>query len=303
MPDLSKYKIFKQWLAITVGCILSALGYVVFIIPLNFFEGGVIGLGFLAKHITGLPIIGIVSLSITMVIFAFAAKKMGKSFGARSLYAIILSNVLLDVFTLWKKSIYPGTISDDMLLNGFYGGIIIGFGMGLVFYNGASTGGADALAQIMKRFRQVPIGRTLISIDIFVLSLATYFAVMEFGFPEGLVKIMYSFIFIFIQIKVADTVLNGLNASQQILIISDKPEEIKQAIFERLGRGITFYKGIGAYTGEERITLSTVIPTKETPIVRRIVEQIDPASFVIIQDVHQVFGEGFEKLYHKSAKK
>jgi len=281
----------KTWIYITFGSVISALGYVLFILPMNMVEGGVTGLGIIMKNITGLPIVGVTSLAITAVIFVIAFKILGRSFGTKSVYAAIVSNVLIDVFMLMK---FP-PITDDILLAAFYGGAIVGFGLGIIYYSGASTGGADATAQILWKLHNTPLGRTLITIDIFVLGLATIVFI-------PLEQIMYSLIFIFIEIKVIDMVLNGVRANQRILIITDKPKKISDFILTKMNRGLTLFQGVGGFTGEKKMMLTSVVPKKEIPEIRRIISSIDKKAFVIIQDIHQVYGEGFDPL-PKSKKK
>lgn len=280
------------WIMITIGAVLAAGGYVIFILPLDMVEGGVTGLGIIAQHLTGLPIVGTTSMAITAVVFVIAAKILGKSFGARSIYAMILMNVLIDLFLILKIE----QITDKILLAAFYGGGVVGVGLGMIYYFGASTGGSDATAQILWKLKKIPIGRTMIVIDIIVLGAAALIFV-------PLEQIMYSMIFIFVQIKAIDMVLNGIQTNQRVLMVTDKPDEIKEAIFHRLRRGLTLFVGHGGYTGVERYTLTTVLPRKEVPEVRRIVAENDDKAFVIVQDVHSVYGEGFEPLPLTRAKK
>ncbi len=276
------------WILITFGAILSAAGYVIFILPRHMVEGGVTGIGIVVKHITGLPIVGTSSLVITGFVFIIAFKILGKGFGAKSIYATILMNITLDIFLIVKIPTAPG----DNLLAAIYGGGIVGFGLGLIYISGASTGGSDAIAQILWKLKKIPIGKTLIVIDIFVLGTAS---IIFIPFES----IMYSMIFIFVEIKVIDMVLNGINASQRIMILTDKPDEMKEVILSSLNRGITIFKGIGAYSGKEKLVLTSVVPKKKIPVIRRIIASIDERAFVIVQDVHQVYGEGFEPLPEK----
>jgi len=197
-------------------------------------------------------------------------------------------NITLDVLLIAKIPISPG----DNLLAAIYGGGIVGFGLGLIYFSGASTGGSDAIAQILWKLKKIPIGKTLIIIDIFVLGTAS---IIFIPFES----IMYSMIFIFVEIKVIDMVLNGINASQRIMILTDNPDEMKEAILSSLNRGITIFKGIGAYSGNEKLVLTSVVPKKKIPVIRRIIASIDERAFVIVQDVHQVYGEGFEPLPEK----
>lgn len=273
------------WVVITIGCVLAAGGYVTFILPMNMVEGGVTGLGIIAQHMTGLPIVGSTSLIITAVVFVFATKILGKGFGAKSIYATILMNVLIDLFLIFKVS----KVTDDMLLAAFYGGAIVGLGLGLVYFSGASTGGADALGQVFWSLKRIPISRTLIAIDVVVLGAATLLFI-------PLEQVMYSMIFIYIEIKVIDMVLNGIRANQRVMIVTDDPDTMKKAIFDSLRRGLTIFTGHGGYSGTERYMLTTVLPIKDIPKIRRIVSHVDEKAFVIIQDIHQVYGEGFEPL-------
>jgi uncharacterized membrane-anchored protein YitT (DUF2179 family) len=288
---IEMHREIKTWIYITFGSVVSALGYVLFILPMNMVEGGVTGLGIIMKNITGLPIVGTTSLIITAFIFVIAFKILGRSFGAKSIYAAIISNILIDLFMLLKLP----QITDDILLAAFYGGAIVGFGLGIIYYSGASTGGADATAQILWKLHNIPLGKTLIVIDLFVLSLATIVFI-------PLEQIMYSLVFIFIEIKVIDMVLNGIKANQRILIITDKPKKISDFILTKMNRGLTLFQGVGGFTGENKIMLTSVVPKKEIPEIRRIVSSIDTKAFVIIQDIYQVYGEGFDPL-PKSKKK
>lgn len=283
-------KIWWEWVVITIGAVISAVGYVVFILPMDMVEGGVTGIGIIVKHLTGLPIVGLSSMVVTGFVFFFAIRILGKGFGAKSIYATILMNVLIDLFSILKLSI--NLDSGDILLAAFYGGASVGLGLGLIYFAGASTGGADGLGQILWKLKKIPIGRTLVIIDIFVLSAAAIIFI-------PIKNIMYSMIFIYVEIKVIDMVLNGLRANQRIMIVTDFPDKMKKALFSKLSRGLTIFNGVGGYSGKERFMLTSVLPKKNIPEIRRLIAEVDEKSFVIIQDIHQVYGEGFEKLPEK----
>lgn len=273
------------WLVIICGAVLSAGGYVVFILPMKMVEGGVTGIGIIAQQLTGLPIVGLTSIVITAFVFFIATRYLGKGFGAKSIFAMVLMNMLIDLFLIIKIP----RLTDDMLLAAFYGGAIVGLGLGLIYFAGGSTGGADALGQILWKTKRIPIGRTLIVIDVIVLGAATIIFI-------PLEQIMYSLIFIYVEIKVIDMVLNGIRSNQRVMIITNEAEELKMALFNSLGRGLTVFKGLGGYTDTERTMLTMVLPEKNIPEVRRIISHVDPKAFVIIHDVDQVYGEGFEAL-------
>lgn len=295
-----------SWLWITFGTLLSSFGYVIFILPLNLFEGGVTGLGIIIAKFLGnlfadgrmLPVVGVISWTLTLLIFAASLRIMGKSFGARSIYSTTLLYFSMDIF-LWLLQSYGYDVKirqlldHELLVASIYGALAIGTGMAIVFNEGAATGGADALAQVVRKLKHIPVGKTLLVSDSVVLFIGFFtFADAMVGFKT----MMYSFIFIFIQARTLDAVLNGFKANQLVMIITDKPEVIKNRIFTELSRGVTEYKSYGGFSKVEKTTLATVIGKNRVPALRRLIADADPDSFVVIQDTAMVYGEGFETL-------
>ncbi|MDD2998856.1 MAG: YitT family protein [Candidatus Riflebacteria bacterium] len=295
-----------SWLWITFGTLLSSFGYVLFILPLNLFEGGVTGLGIIAAKFLGnifadgrmLPVVGVISWTLTLIIFAASVRVLGKSFGARSIYSTSLLYFSMDIF-LWYLQSHGYDVKirqlldQELLVASIYGALAIGTGMAIVFNEGAATGGADAMAQVVRKLKHVPVGKTLLVTDSIVLFIGFFtFSDAMVGFKT----MMYSFIFIFIQAHTLDTVLNGFRANQLVMIITDKPEQIKKMIFMELSRGVTEYKSYGGFSGIEKTTLATVLSKNRVPALRRLIAEADPESFVVIQDTALVYGEGFETL-------
>ncbi len=295
-----------SWLWITLGTLLSSFGYVLFILPLNLFEGGVTGLGIIAAKFLGslfadgrmLPVVGLVSWTLTIIIFAASIRVLGKAFGAKSVYSTSLLYFSMDIFLWYLQSRgydvkIRQLLDHELLVASIYGALAIGTGMAIVFNEGAATGGADALAQVVRKLRHIPVGKTLLVTDTVVLTIGFFtFSDMMVGFRT----MMYSFIFIFIQSRTLDAVLNGFRANQLVMIITDKPKAIKELIFTELSRGVTEYKSYGGFSGVEKTTLATVIGRNRVPTLRRLIADADPDSFVVIQDTEQVYGEGFETL-------
>ncbi len=295
-----------SWLLVTLGTLLSAVGYVIFILPLNLFEGGVTGLGIIVAKVLGklfadgkiLPITGITSWILTLIIFSIAIRILGRSFGAKSLYATTLLYFLMDTM-LWvlQKTGYDKSISlvfsTDLLVAAIYGALLIGIGMALVFNEGAATGGGDAFCQMVRKKFHIPIGRTMLTMDTVVLSMGFFtFDSRMVGFKT----MMYSFIYIFISTQVLDTVLNGFRANQLVVINTGTPDELKKAIYEYISRGVTEYKAMGGFSGKKRTILETVISRKSVPRLRRLISELDPSAFVIVQNTEQVYGLGFDEL-------
>ncbi|HQB81864.1 MAG TPA: YitT family protein [Candidatus Rifleibacterium sp.] len=295
-----------SWLWITLGTLLSSFGYVLFILPLNLFEGGVTGLGIIVAKFLGslfadgrmLPVVGMVSWTLTIIIFAASIRVLGKAFGAKSVYSTSLLYFSMDILLWYLQSRgydikIRQLLDQELLVASIYGALAIGTGMAIVFNEGAATGGADALAQVVRKLRHIPVGKTLLATDTIVLTIGF------FTFSDAMVgfrTMMYSFIFIFIQARTLDAVLNGFRANQLVMIITSRPDAIKELIFTELSRGVTEYKSYGGFSGVEKTTLATVIGRNRVPTLRRLIADADPDSFVVIQDTAQVYGEGFETL-------
>lgn len=306
MTVKSQENSLTSWLLVTFGTLLSAAGYVIFILPLNLFEGGVTGLGIIFAKLLGklfadgrmLPITGVTSWVLTLIIFAVAIKILGRSFGAKSVYATTLLYFSMDIF-LWLLQCmgYDKSIklifATDLLVAAIYGALLIGVGMAIIFNEGAATGGGDAFCQIMRKKFHIPVGRTMLVTDSLVLFLGFFtFESRIVGFKT----IMYSFIYIFICVLVLDTVLNGFRANQLVVINTDKPEDLKKAIYDYISRGITEYQAVGGFSGKKRTILEMVISKKQVPSLRRIISELDSTAFVIVQNTEQVYGLGFDDL-------
>ncbi len=272
------------WLSVVAGAVISSYGYAALVMPNDMLEGGVLGLGFLARRLFGLPA-GTTSLVISLVVFVVGVKVLGRSFGLRTVVGVAVASASLDFFT---EVLQIQPLTTDPILAAFYGGAICGLGLAMVYAWGAATGGSDALAQIVLKLWQVPVGRTLLVVDAVVLGLAIF----SYG-PE---RVMYSMLMIFVELKLIDLILVGAKASQRVLIVSRHHAEIKERILRDLRRGVTTYDAHGGFSGEERQVIATVAPRRSLPALRRLVNEVDPDAFMVVQDVRQVFGRGFDAL-------
>jgi uncharacterized membrane-anchored protein YitT (DUF2179 family) len=244
-----------------------------------------------------LPIVGLVSWSLTILILMLPYRIWARLLAPKSVYSTSRCFFLGSFLWFFQSRGYDVRIREllghELLVASIYGALSIGAGMAIVFNEGAATGGADALAQVVRKLRHIPVGKTLLVTDSIVLAIGFFtFSDSMIGFKT----MMYSFIFFFIQARTLDAVLNGFRANQQVTIITDHPEEIKKLVFSELSRGVTEYKAYGGYSGVEKTTLVTVVGRSRVPALRKLIAQVDPASFVIVQDTAQVYGEGFEAL-------
>ncbi|CDF57704.1 YitT family protein [Thermobrachium celere] len=279
-------KAVKEYVLITLGIFLVAVGIYYFLVPSDLAAGGVSGLAIVInKFFPAIPV-GLLMLGMNIVLFIIAFIVIGSNFGAKTIY----SSLGLSAMIWCLERIYPISqpIVDDLLLQLLFGILISGIGMGIVFNQNASTGGTDIIAKIINKFFHIDIGKSLLLSD-FLITLA---AGLTFGPKIG----MYALLGVVINGLVIDNVIQGLNVCKQVTIISEKSEEIKKYIIEELGRGVTIYDGRGAYTGEKKEVLMTIISRKEFIRLREYIKELDKRAFISVSNVHEVLGEGFTEI-------
>ena len=275
----SLYEIIK----IAVGCALFALGFDLFLAPNALNAGGLTGLAMLVVHILGRGSVGTITALMNLPLFALAGVKIGKKFFFGSLFGMGLSALTLDLFAA-----LPVPVTEP-LIGGLYGGVICGIGLGIVFVSGVSTGGSDIIVRLLKlRYRNVPIGMITICFDAVVAILTG----VVFG---NISLVLYSGVAIFVSGKVLDAVVYSFDYSKVALIISKEHEKVAGAIMEKLERGVTYLKGEGAYTGSETKVILTAVKRQQLADLKQLVVDIDPDAFVILQESHQVLGDGFSR--------
>ena len=274
-----------QWaidaVKIIAGCALFGFGFSVFLAPAGLNAGGVSGIGMIFVEFFHVGSVGSFVAVVNIPLFAFAAFLLGKKFFIGSFVGMALLSVFIDLFAL----IPP--IELDPLLCALYGGAIAGAGLGMVFVCGASTGGTDIVVRILKmRWKNIPIGRISIIIDMTVAALTGIVF-------HNVASALYSGVAIFVTGKVIDVVVYSFDYSKVALIISDNYKEIADQISVQLDRGATFLKGEGSFTGENRTVVLTAVKKQQLAELKSLVAEIDPKAFVIVQEAHQVLGDGF----------
>lgn len=281
MQKKSAVDVFKQYVLIVVGCVLYSAGFEFFFYPNDIIVGGVTGIAMIINYLTNLPI-GVLIIVMNIPLFALAWKRFGLSFMIASLVGMLLSSALVDVFALLHF-----VWTDNLLLACIYGGVVKGFGLGLVYLAAATTGGVDIMAKFVRqKYPYINFGTIILVMDALVIST---FAVVFDKF-EGA---MYAIIAMFIVTKVIDAVLYGIGVSKVCYIISNKNDQIKNEITQQLQRGVTLLRGEGAYTGEEKKVILCVIKRHQIADIRRIVRAIDANAFIIVTEAKDVFGSGF----------
>lgn len=268
---------------ITLGCALFGIGFNLFLAPNNLNAGGLSGLAMVLVHLIGKGSVGTITMLMNIPLFLLAGVKIGKKFFVGSLLGMFLSSVFLDAFAFLPV---PET---EPLIGALYGSVISGVGFGLVFMTGASTGGSDIVVRLLKyRYRSVPIGFICTCFDVVVVTLS------GIVFKEVSVT-LYSGVAIFVVGRVIDAVVYKFDYSKVALIISKDHETIAKEIGRQLDRGATYLKGQGSYTGAETKVVLTAVKRQQVADLKQIVSEIDPDAFVIMQEAHQVLGDGFSR--------
>lgn len=272
-----------DYLGIGVGCLVTAAGLVWFLVPNKIAAGGVSGLATVIFHVFQLPV-GLTMLAFNIPLFIMGVKQLGFFFGIKSLYGTILLSVMVDFLEPRTT-----TLTADPLLASLYGGITIGIGLAIVFRYKGSTGGTTLAAQLINaKLPQISIGKSLLVVDFLVILIA--------GLVFNLELALYATIAIFITAKAIDVFQEGMGYAKACYIISEKADEIAQVVMNDLNRGATLLQGYGAYTGEKRQVLMSVVSRAELSQLKEVVIKVDPKAFVIVTDAHEALGEGFKNL-------
>ncbi|NLJ99273.1 MAG: YitT family protein [Tissierellia bacterium] len=276
------YKLIVSLLGLTIGVFLLAVGLVLFLEPNTIAPGGVTGFAIAFKKIINIPIY-ITNLLINVPLFILGVIILGKSFGWKTLYATIL-------LSLFLKIIPERVVTTDLLLASIFGGVVSGIGLGLVFKAGGTTGGTDLAGSILNKFfPSLSTANFMMAIDILVVAFA--------GIVDSKVETsFYSIISLYLTVKVIDLILEGMGYLKGFLIITNKTERVSKVLMEELDRGVTLFKGIGMYSKEEKDILLCIVNRPQFTKTKEIVHSIDQEAFVMVIDISEVVGEGFEEV-------
>lgn len=275
-----KWGIAFDYAEIVAGSLLVAAGTNLFFVPNNVVSGGVTGLSIITHHLFKTPV-GMVVLALNVPLLWLGWKFAGGiRFFIRTLVSVVVLSVAID---LTAPFLVPPT--HDRLLVICYGGLLDGLGMGLVFRGRGTTGGTDILARLAHRYLGVGIGQALLAMNVAIFGGA--------AFVFGAEAVMVALALAFVSARVLDVVQSGFSAARAALIISEDSEIVREAILNKLGRGVTVLHGQGGFTGEQRPVLYVVVSPHEVGRLKRLVAQVDRAAFVAITPAQEVLGEGF----------
>ena len=275
----------NKGLRIALGSFIYAIGFQFFLYRNAIPTGGVTGIAMILNYITKLPV-GTLVFVMNVPLFLLAWHFIGFRFLLGSAVGMALSAVFVDLFAL-----LPVSLTDEPMLAAVFAGVIKGFGLGLVYSTGATTGGLDIAAKFLRRkYQYVNFGTVILVIDVVII----FAFAVSFGLYDSA---MYGIISMFLCSKVIDFVLYGAATSKMCYIISDKSAAVKSAIVNELKRGVTVIHGEGAYSGKEKQILLCVVKRQQVMALRTIVQASDEKAFMIFTDARDVYGEGFMNLY------
>jgi uncharacterized membrane-anchored protein YitT (DUF2179 family) len=275
----SAFKLLKKLSGIAVGAALIAVAFNAFIIPYGLLSGGVSGLALMGNYLYRFPVyLGIFLLNIP--IFLWGLKELEWKL---LLYSAFGTAVVIVALPLSEPYIPRPAL--DLFLASVFSGVAGGLGGGIIFKLGASTGGTDIAAIIMKRKKNISVGATIFYCNIAVLALSLFF----FDFKIAL----YTAISMWIGARITDSVIEGLNRNKSVTIISDHSGEIADRIMKEIDRGVTFMEGQGAYTGEAKRLINCIVGHYEIAKLKEIVLEVDKNAFIFITETVEVMGKGF----------
>ena len=307
MNKKSILTIFKEYSLITLGILLYVTGWAVFLVPNNLVGGGVSGVASIIQYGTrGFIKIGTTYFVINAILLVIALFTLGKSFGGKTVFAVILASVGLNVFQdlIPAEIIKTLAVDNGKLMSTIMGGIMVGVGIGLTMSQGGSSGGTDIIALIVNKYRNVSPGRMILLMDVVIIlssMLVPSYTADGALLPwtEKVTTVVYGFILVMVNSTVIDLYLSGSRQSVQVFILSKKYEQIADTITHELRRGVTVLDGKGWYTKHNTEVLMVITRKTDLSILLRAIKSIDPDAFLSVSSVTGVYGKGFDQIKEK----
>lgn len=303
-----KEHIILEYLAITIGAAIMGIGIGVFLVDAQVVPGGVSGLSMAIHYLSSNKIpVGVMIWVLNVPLYIWGIKELGKEFGIRTFYGFTINSFFIDFFrgefpligglSLQNTQTIRALLQNDFLFTILLGAAFLGIGLGIVFKFKGTTAGSDILAAIMQKRFGIKPGMAIMLIDFFVIVTAgIVLELKDLTIERSAVTLtLYALFLLFISSRLVDAIIDGFDYARSAYIISDKNEEIAQAIMNDLSRGATAIKARGLYRNVDREVIVTVVTLKELEKLLSIIKKIDPKAFVTIHNVHEVMGEGFRR--------
>lgn len=277
------------------GCFIFALGAVMFAEPYGFAPGGTYGLSMVFHHLWGWET-EVAALCMDVPLLLLGIYFLGGMFGVKTVictFAIpFFMRVIHAVYgydALLEPGITDRSLLNEQLLSSVFGGVVYGIGIGMIFRARATSGGSDIISMILNKYTHISLGVLVIMVDC-TITLSTVIAFGDWRLP------MYSWVLVFIEGKVIDLVVDGASVHKTLMIITDKPEPVRDLIIGNINRGATLIPAVGLYRGESRNMIYTVLTRREMVVLKHRIAEIDPEAFINVVDSKEILGHGFKSL-------
>ncbi len=274
----------KSYIIISFGLFIMAIGWTAFLIPSKIIGGGLTGLSTTIFYLTDIPV-GITVFALNILLIIFSIKKIGASFGIKTVFGISILSIFLGIF----QNLIKVSPVNDLFMASILGGIFIGIGIGIAFSQGGSTGGTDIIAKIINKYRNISPGKVILLTDVFIIS-------SSYIIFQSIEKIVYGLVVMAIVAYTVDIFLEGAKQSLQVFIFSKDHQKIANKIGEEIDRGITLLNGVGWYSHKDTKVLLVILRKYEAHSVYKIIKEIDPDAFMSVSKVMGVYGKGFDRI-------
>ncbi len=308
MQSFFKRREVKEYIAITIGAIIMSLGIGVFLVDAKVVPGGISGIAMAIYYLTdGSVPVGLSAWILNVPLYIWGVKEFGKRFGIRTFYGFSINAIFIDFFRgdipgfefirLQDSQTVQSLLANDFLFMVLIGATLLGIGLGIVFKFQGTTGGTDIVAAILHKRFHLKQGMAILLLDMIVIVIAGI-AIEYKSLPMDkptLMLVLYALFFGVVSARIIDIILDGFDYARQAYIVSDKSEEIAKKIISDLSRGATAIKTRGLYKDVDREMITTIVTLRELGKLTEIIKSIDPDAFVVINNVHEVLGEGFRR--------
>ncbi|MCI1778902.1 MAG: YitT family protein [Bacteroidales bacterium] len=298
----------KEYFFITLGLLSYVLGWVIFLIPNNLVGGGVTGISAILLYAFDIPV-SISFFIMNLILLLISLKVLGGSFGIKTVYAIIIASVFFDLVPRFVPQTFINeiAISNGKLLCSIFGGAVAGFGIGMCFSQGGSTGGTDIIALMVSKYRNISPGKVILLIDIFVIASSLLLPAKEItdaagniigmeSFGERFARLLYGYLLIGTTSYTIDLYISGTKQSLQVFIFSKKYSGIADYITGVMGRGVTVLDSQGWYTKNPGKVLLVLVRKTDLNSIYKVVKSVDKDAFMSVGNVMGVYGKGFDKI-------
>lgn len=277
-------RLFKEYFLISLGTLIVSFSIYYFMVPEHLATGGVSGLSIVITHY--LPIsVSIINMALNVILLIIGFIFIGQEFGGKTIYSVLFMSICMYIMEYYFPA--KGPMTDNTLLNLLCGIIISAMGLSLVFNQNSSTGGTDIIARILNKYFNFDMGKGLMAADIIVVVSAFF----TYGIQTGILGAFGWFI----NGVVVNYFIDGFSVKYEVMIITDKPSDVKEYIFSKLERGVTVYKAQGGYTSKNKDIIVTTLERRQYFLLKKKLKEIDPNMFVIVRNVQEVIGDGFAK--------